>query len=204
MEPDPADRAAIDRESTSALLRRASGGDKRAADRLLERLLPGLRRWARGRLPSFARDLVDTEDVVQDVAIRSVGRFATFQGERTGAFLSYLRQGVLNRIRDEIRRVRRRPAHGGGDEAEEIAAYPGDAPDATAIGAEAVERYDRALERLSADEREAIVARVELGLAYADVSDLLGKAGADAARMAVARALVKLADEMGETEGEKE
>ncbi len=190
-----------DRETTADLLRRASSGDKSAAERLLGRILPGLRRWASGRLPARARDLADTEDLVQDVALRSVGRWATFQGERTGALLSYLRQGVLNRIRDEIRRARRRPGHDGG-EVDAIAAKPGDSPAAIAIGAEAVERYDRALERLAPEEREAIVARVELGLEYMDVAELLGKSGPDAARMAVARALVKLADAMGENESE--
>jgi RNA polymerase sigma-70 factor (ECF subfamily) len=199
MEPDRPEASTADRESTAALLRRASTGDKSAAERLLARFLPGLSRFASGRLPSWARGLVDTDDLVQDVAIRSVGRFETFQGDRTGAFLSYLRQSVLNRVRDEIRRAKRRPPHDGA-EVEEVGAKSADSPVARAVGAEAVERYDRALERLSAAEREAIVARVELGLAYADVAEILGKAGPDAARMAVSRALVKLADEMDEGE----
>jgi DNA-directed RNA polymerase specialized sigma24 family protein len=66
-----------------------------------------------------------------------------------------------------------------------------------AIGQEALEQYDAALGRLRADERELIVARVELGLTYHEVAEVLGKPSNDAARMAVARALVRLSEEMG-------
>ena len=65
-----------------------------------------------------------------------------------------------------------------------------------AIGHEAVERYERALERLKPDEREAIIARVELGYSYEELADALGKPTADAARKAARRALVRLAEEL--------
>ena len=65
-----------------------------------------------------------------------------------------------------------------------------------AIGSQTLDRYEAALARLTEDEREAVVTRVEFGLSYAEVADALGKPSADAARMAVVRALVKLAREM--------
>jgi DNA-directed RNA polymerase specialized sigma24 family protein len=40
------------------------------------------------------------------------------------------------------------------------------------------------------------VLRVELGLGFDEIADQLGKPSADAARMAVARAIARLADEM--------
>jgi RNA polymerase sigma-70 factor (ECF subfamily) len=43
---------------------------------------------------------------------------------------------------------------------------------------------------------DASIPRVEFGLSYAEVAETLGKPSADAARMAVVRALVKLAKEM--------
>ena len=61
---------------------------------------------------------------------------------------------------------------------------------------EAVERYEAALARLRAEEREAIVARIEMGGSYQEVAQALGKPSADAARMAVSRALLRLAEEM--------
>jgi len=65
-----------------------------------------------------------------------------------------------------------------------------------AIGAEAVDRYEAALQRLRPDEREVVVARVELGLSYQQIAATHEKPSADAARMAVSRALVRLAEEM--------
>ena len=57
--------------------------------------------WARGRLPSGARDLVDTEDLVQETLVRTIGNwpFRSFAG--VGALQAYLRQSVANRVRDE-------------------------------------------------------------------------------------------------------
>jgi RNA polymerase sigma-70 factor (ECF subfamily) len=65
-----------------------------------------------------------------------------------------------------------------------------------AIGQEALERYEAAMNRLRPIEREAIIARVELGLSYAEVAEILGKPSIPAAHVAVSRALVRLAREM--------
>jgi len=65
-----------------------------------------------------------------------------------------------------------------------------------AIGQETVERYESALSTLTEEEREAIVARLELGLTHEEIAEALGKPSADAARMAVARAMVRLARAM--------
>ena len=67
----------------------------------------------------------------------------------------------------------------------------------SAIGEEATRIYEAALARLTPHERETIVARVELGLTYGEMAEMLNKPSADAARMAAVRALVRLADEMG-------
>ncbi len=70
-----------------------------------------------------------------------------------------------------------------------------------AIGRETLARYEAALAQLPDEVRAAVVARVELRLSYAEISELLDKPSADAARMTVARALVKLAEHMdSETE----
>ena len=64
------------------------------------------------------------------------------------------------------------------------------------IGSEALTRYEEALARLRPEERDAIIARVEWGLSYAELAQALGKPTPAAARKAVARALVRLAEEM--------
>ena len=99
----------------------------------------------------------------------------------------------MNRIRDHIRRAGTRPATSTLDEFEH---ETGTSPLEDAIGLETFERYEAALARLKPEEREAIIARVELMASYDDIAKDLGKPTADAARMTVARALVRLAEEM--------
>ena len=64
------------------------------------------------------------------------------------------------------------------------------------IAKESVEHYESAMKRLQPIDRELIVARFEMGLAFSDVAVATGKPTAAAARMAVSRAMKKLADEL--------
>lgn len=180
-------------DSTSTLLERARAGDAAAAEQLFARCVPILRHWARGRLPGWARDLADTEDVVQEAVLQTFRHIETFDARGEGALQAYLRQAVMNRIRDHIRRVGRRPV------ATELDSHHEDespSPLEHAVGREAVERYERALARLSDVDRELIVASVELGYSFEQLAEATGRASADAARKAARRALVKLAEEM--------
>jgi RNA polymerase sigma-70 factor (ECF subfamily) len=104
-----------------------------------------------------------------------------------------VRQAILNRIRDQLRRVARRPLSTPLTDAEVDDAL---SPLEQAIGAEAVARYERALERLKPRDREAVIARIELGFDYDELADLLGTPTADAARKAAERAIQRLAAEM--------
>lgn len=179
--------------ATQLLLERVRAGDTSALNRLMDRYLPRLSRWASGRLPKWARDLSDTDDLVQDTLIRSVANLDHFEARGEGALQAYLRGAVMNRIRDEIRRQRRTPAV---DSLDSGIPAKGRSPLETAIGAETLAKYDRALDRLDPETREAVIARIEMGCSYAEVAELMGKPSADAARMTVSRALVRLAEEM--------
>ena len=117
----------------------------------------------------------------------------TFDARGEGALQAYLRQAVMNRIRDHIRRVGRRPVAGVLDSQHED---DRPSPLEEAVGTEALERYEAALARLSATDRELIVASVELGYSYEQLAEATGRASPDAARKAARRALVKLAEEM--------
>lgn len=181
-------------DSTLTLLTRARSGDAEALDDLFARYLPGLRRWASGRLPRWARDLADTPDLVQETLIETFKRIEGFEHRGEGALRAYLRQAVMNRIRDELRRANRRPAP---VELDETMVDPGLSPLEAAVGTEMVERYEAALQRLPEGDRELVIARVEMGLTYGELAVAVGKPSADAARMAVSRALVRLAEELG-------
>jgi RNA polymerase sigma-70 factor (ECF subfamily) len=179
--------------STIDLLERFRGGDDGAVDQLVERSLPPLKRWARGRLPTWARSLADTQDLVQDAIIRAMPHLKTFEARHAGALQAYLRQAIANRIRDEIRRVMARPiAQDAGSSIVDVAPTPLE----QAIGRERLERYEAALARLDPADREAIIARLELQQSYEEVALALGKPTPGAARMAVTRAVKRLIAEM--------
>ncbi len=179
---------------TQTLLRRANDGDLAAADQLFARYAPTLQRWARGRLPRWARDIADTHDIVQDALLQTFRNLDGFEYRGDGALYAYLQRAVMNRIKEEFRRRRRRGEHEALDPAME---HEGPSPLETAMDREALDRYDGALLRLPVEDREPIVARFELGLSYREIAEALDKPSEDAARMAVARALVRLVKLMG-------
>ena len=180
-------------DSSVDLLLKAQSGDDDALNRLLARYLPRLQRWASGRLPSGVRTMLDTGDLVQDAVISALRHLDTFEIRTEGALQAYLRRAVNNRVTDLYRRAARRQARG---EMPEEAVAAGPSPLEAAIGAEALAHYERALASLTDGERQAIVLRVELGLEYEEMAAQLGKPSADAARMAVTRAITRLAAEM--------
>jgi len=181
--------------STSDLLGRARQGDQDALNELFERNRAPLRRWARGRLPRWTRDLRDTEDLVQETLTQTFRNIPSFEHRHEGALQAYMRQALINRVRDEVRRVDRYPPVAGLDDADQHAVQAA-SPLEEAIGAQALARYEEALERLRPEERDIIQARVEMQQSYQQIATLHGKSSADAARMAVSRALVRLAEEM--------
>src|SRR4029079_15244175 len=97
------------RASTRSLLERYRLGKDSALERVLEREIPQLRRWARGKLPRWARSVVATGDLVQDTLARTVPHLSRFESRHRRALQFYLRSAVENRIRDELRRVGRTP-----------------------------------------------------------------------------------------------
>jgi RNA polymerase sigma-70 factor (ECF subfamily) len=180
-------------ETTIELLERVKEGDRAALEHLVERSIPPLKRWARGRLPQHARSLQETQDLVQNAVLRAIPRLNTFEAHNPGALQAFLRQAVANEIIDEIRKVKRRP-----EAVPIVAELPahGPSPLEQAIGREGFERYETALARLKPADREAIIARLELQQSYEEVALALNKPNANAARAAVKRAIERLLKEM--------
>jgi len=179
-------------ESTMTLFERMKDGDATAIDRLFGRNIPPLRRWAHGKLPASARGMQDTLDLVQDALTSAVRRLKGFDVRHQGAFQAYLRLAVTNRIRDLIRQTKRRP-HA---EFPEDLADSKPSPLSQAMKAEERERYEEALQKLKAEDREAIVGRLELQYSYEELQLVLGKRSVAATRMAVTRAMKRLAGEL--------
>jgi RNA polymerase sigma-70 factor (ECF subfamily) len=176
-------------EPTIELVIKARGGDRQAVEALLERCLPSLKRWAHGRLPMGSRGALDTSDLVQETALHVIQRLDKFEPRHVGAMQAYLRQSVINRIRDEVRKVSRHPAP---VELPEDLEADRTTPLESVIRSEAYQRYRDALGKLSSKEREMIVARVEVQWSLGEIAQRFGMSTVDAARMAVSRALKKL------------
>lgn len=193
VDPSETDGSA-DCDSTLDILERARQGDGTAARVLFERTLGPLRRWARGRLPFYARAGANTEDVVQDAVVRALGRLDAFEHRTVGGLQAYLRQSVRNRIRDEVRRVARR---GVGEELPDALHDHGHSPLEQLILKERSERYLAALRTLKPNDRLAIIFRLEHRYSFEEIARKMGKSSPDAARMTVTRAVRRLADAIG-------
>lgn len=177
------------------LLSEARRGNATALDTLLGRYLPYLLGYARRRIPRWTRRVAETGDVVQDALLRTIRRLSRFEARGHGALRAYLRSAVDNRVRDEFRAIRR---HGIPEEIDEATVDTAASPfDLAALG-EAEAQYRAALKRLSDRDRELIVAHVELGYSNEQIAVMTGRGRADSARVAVSRALQRLADEMAD------
>jgi RNA polymerase sigma factor (sigma-70 family) len=175
------------------LLARAQAGDASALDALITRYRPRLVRWATGRLPAYARGLAETQDLVQETLVQAFKKLAHIEVRGEGALQAYLRQVLLNAIRMELRRVRRRPV---GTELEGDIESDEASPLEHAIGGEMLDRYDSALEALRLEDRELVIAHVEFHFSNQELATSFNKPSANAARVALQRALLRLADEM--------
>ncbi len=181
--------------NTTQLLRRIQGGDDGARNQLIERYLPLLRKWAHGRLPHTARDLSETDDLVQITFLRALNKLDAFENQRPGAFLAYLRTILLNALRDEIRRRQRRPQQLPIAE-EQIASQSSVVEEL--VGVEVLQAYETALAKMDEEKRMAVIMRVEFGMTYQEIATELERPSANATRMMIVRALGELAEAMPE------
>ena len=189
--PAPADDNL--RATSVELIRLAREGDQDALDALFERHFPPLRRWAHGRLPRWVRNIAETADLVQDAMFNAFRRIDAVEVKRKGALRAYLRQSIQNRIRDEFRSFGRRARH----EPIDTAVPSADAsPLERALDAETREQYLAALRELRPADQELIVGRLELEYSYEQLAAATGRRNADAVRVAVRRALLRLAERM--------
>lgn len=178
-----------DDQSTMDLLVRVREGDDGAAEALLQRCLPPLKRWAHGRLPMQARRSLDTDDIVQAAVFQLLKRIDQFEPRHVGAMQAYLRQSVVNRIRDEVRRLMRRPALT--ELPEELSAET-ISPLEQAIRNQEYAQYKVALGRLRPRDRAIVVGRIELQWTLDEIVERFGYHSQAAARMAVTRAVRRL------------
>ncbi len=175
------------------LVQRARGGDSAALHGLFAPHIGPLRRWARGRLPRWARTMADTADLVQDAVVQTLRRLDDFEPQGHRALQAYLRRAVDNRINDEFRRIARR---GVAEVVDDRHADGQPSPLDEAVAHQTESRYRNALTRLRPTDRRLVVARVELGYSLDQLAFMTNRPRVDTARVALRRALERLAREM--------
>ena len=179
--------------SERRLLERARRGSRSAIDTLFTRYRSWLRRRSRGRLPPWARDGIDTSDVVHDALHQTFARLESFESKHARALQGYLLRAVENRINDQLRRARRRlnvtmPHASAPLSASAAPQYQ------QLVDDETRKRYVAGLERLTDRDRRLIVGRAELGYSYRQIAFMERLSSEAGARKALARALRRLVD----------
>ena len=195
------DESLLSDDPTIELVVRAKAGDRMAVEALLQRSIPSLRRFAHGRLPAAARGAQDTSDLVQETVLHVLRRLDTFEPRHVGAMQAYLRQSVMNRIRDEVRRITRHatPAELPDDLASEVPS-----PLEEAVRSEAYERYRAVLVQLRSRDRQMVVARIEAQWTLGEIAQRFNMRTVDGARVALRRALRRLMDRLNSSDVSEE
>jgi RNA polymerase sigma factor (sigma-70 family) len=174
-------------------------GDGQAARELHQRYGGMLEAFLRERLPVSARKLLDTVDLSQEVWTKALAELDGFRGESAGSFWWFLRRIAGNHLTDVYRRAgvreREEPMPG---ESGLAPAAPGQTPSVEMIQKEAVEAFDQSLEIVGEKERNAVLLRLELDQSWEAIALDCGFVSADAARMAVNRALRRISEEMSQ------
>ena len=186
--------------TTAVLLTRLREGDRAAADQLVRRVDPMLRRWAHGRLPANLRDEGDTADLVQLTLMRVFARAELFEARHAGAFYAYLRQTLLNVMRDALRGRRLIPEREGDDALAEVPAAAGSVLEAT-LGREGALAFEQALQQLPPHYQALVVMRFEFGMSFPEMAEELGESP-DAVRVRLQRAIRKMSDLLGDPDAD--
>lgn len=169
---------------TAILLEKIVAGDESAKNDLVAHCYPLLLKWAHGRIPYSEISLVETTDLVQDTLIKGLQKIDRFKSHRTGAFLAYLRQIFINNIRDTANKAK--PTSDIDDFLNSKTHFSHE------VALNDFISYEQALQKLNDIDQEAIILRIEFGFSYEEIAEAMEKSSADAARMLVNRALVKI------------
>jgi RNA polymerase sigma factor (sigma-70 family) len=191
--PDGAIESRLAVMPTVDLVARVRTGDRDALEVICLRCLRGLHGFAAGRVPPRIRGMVDTQDLVAEALEKGLAKLLDLDLGRAGALMAYFRQILRNLIVDKIRGADRapRPEPLNDQHADDTLS-----PLERALDREKVEIYEAALQRLKPRDAEMIILRVDHQASYDEVAVFLGQSTANAARIAVRRALLKLANEM--------
>lgn len=191
-------------EAFQTLLGAARGGDKNAAGDLLEQYRGPLRATAAAALPAELRAKLSASDLVQQTFLDAQRRLDSFQGESPEMLAAWLRATLLNKLRDELRRMNS-PARAGAVELSLEAdshllkglTSDSSGPFEKACRAEQEQHLNDCLARLRADYREAIHLRHRDNFSFGEIAQRLNLSE-NAARKLWVRAIAELREMLRE------
>lgn len=198
-------------DETQRLLDQAKGGDRDAANGLLERHRDVLRRMVEARLDARIKRRVDASDIVQDVLVDANRRLQEYLENPQMAFLPWLRHIAQDRMIDAHRRHRGSAKRSVDREQAitspmpdrstmELAAQLRDAemtPATAATMQELQKRFLAAIETLNDQDREIILMRHFEQLTNQEAAESLGLTP-PAASMRYMRAIQRLRGSLGD------
>ena len=188
--------------SFAAQVAAAQRGDTAILGRVLEVFRPYLLTIANQSIPKQLWSKCGGSDLVQDTLLEAHRGFAGFDGRRPDELRAWLGGILRHNLKDSIRRfecaerrsIRREQsfqAGASGNVAATALIDPDPTPGTTAANREEATAIDAALERLTADERAAIILRNRDHLAWDEIGRRTNRSP-DAARMLWKRALLRL------------
>jgi RNA polymerase sigma-70 factor (ECF subfamily) len=160
------DRRLDDEVPDARLVERARSGDPVAQGELVRRH-HGV---AFGVALAVTRDQDTAQDVVQDAFVKAFGALDGFRGD--ASFKTWLVSITANEAKGALRKRRRR-RETGLDEAPELAAAEVD-PSEAAVMADEAARARAMLERLPEKQRMSVSLRIDRGLSFRDIGEVIG------------------------------
>ena len=150
-------------EAEAELLRRAQRGDREAFAGLVEHYWDRLYRW----LYHLTHNQHTAEDLVQETFLKAFAHLATFRrGSNFQAWLFRIAYNTFLNQRRTATRMTRQPFP-------ETLPADDDSPDELAISREALQTLARAIGRLPSEFRAALLLRIEQGLSFREIADIL-------------------------------
>ncbi|MEM7261928.1 MAG: sigma-70 family RNA polymerase sigma factor [Planctomycetota bacterium] len=171
------------------LLAQAQDGSNEAREELFRRLVPRLERFAHGRIQSSLRSMSDTQEIVQETIFRAIPRLESFKPRHEGALMQYMKQILMNRIRDLSRR--NRPVAPIEDE-NMLPSNPELSPIEKVVGEETLKSFESTLMKLKEDQRLAVMLHIEMGYSLSELAEALNR-NSEAARKVLFRGLKNMA-----------
>jgi RNA polymerase sigma factor (sigma-70 family) len=166
-----------DREATDAVAARARLGDVRAFDEAYRRVAAALFAWSRLRIHGALRSRLDPEDLVQEITLRALEGFASWDAEK-GPFRGWLFGIAKHVLRRALERAAREaPANGASTRSREdfAARLPAETTAITRAAArsEQLERLLSVVDALPEDDRKLLMLRGLEGLPHEHVAVVL-------------------------------